>query len=676
MSGGRFSVEAIFTAIDRMGAPVAGMTRTLDRFTRSTTIGLGHVDRAFGGVHSAMVRTAGAVGAVGVAAGGGLVALSKSALSVEEAMAKVSTVITPAMGSVQTALDATKAAAVAWSRTHVASVEEFLAASYNMSSAGLNSAQALAGTRAALTLATATMGDATTAGNLLATVYNNLGDKTRGADQEMNRLGDVLAKTQALFQIADLAQLNESLKMGAPSAIQYGQSLEQLSTVLGALNTAGLQGSMAGTAYSASMRQMAKASKDLGFGLARSATGSLDFIGTLGNIEKKFGKFDQMSDKTKAAFQKAFGDEGLRSIALLMGKNDELVASLSKVTNATGTAAAAQATIEAARSQKLAIFGNQLRASTIAFGDAILPVMDELRPEIDKVIAGIGGWSEANKGLVASKIIETVRGVRDNLPEIVTWLERIGKGALAFYAFSAGIKTVQGAVTVVRGVNSAFVGAQKTVEYFATSGTAGNKAYTATLGTMRMASIAAGHGLGEMRGALNATGMAKSINGVTGLLGKAGLLGAALGVGYALGTWLDQTFGFSKMLSDAVAKMTGLEDKLNEGGKRFTTREGARAAGFVNDGPAKPFDMRPTVPGFDMMADAATDGSASVTPMLVTSGQMDARTLAQELAVQLEHRQVVDVNVHADAGTNAEVSKAPARGQRTKLKLPASGKPR
>jgi len=74
------------------------------------------------------------------------------------------------------------------SSLHKQSAEEFLQASYQMSSAGLNDIQAIEGTRKALALATATMGDSTEAANLLALSYNNFADQNADVAKEMSRL--------------------------------------------------------------------------------------------------------------------------------------------------------------------------------------------------------------------------------------------------------------------------------------------------------------------------------------------------------------------------------------------------------------------------------------------------------------------------------------------------------
>jgi hypothetical protein len=301
------------------------------------------------------------------------------------------------------------------------------------------------------------------------------------------------------------------------------------------------------------------------------------------------------------------------------------------------------------------------------------------------LVKGWEDWITANEALIVTGVNNFIVEMRQELPRLAGEVKKVGELVVGFTGFvrdnaalivtgtklfvvyagatlavSAAVKTAQAAMLLWRGAVIA-------TTYMTTAGTIGNNVYTASLATMRVAAISAGHGLGVMRTALNATALAGSINGVTGLLGKAGLLGAALGVGYAIGTWLDQTFGFSTMITDMVAKLTGLEEKL---GVRKTTRKEA-FKDYIPNAPTRPGHVTsPTL--FDMSADSEAQ-AAAVSPQVVSS---NAREIASALAVELEHRQTVDVNVTASGGAQAEVKKETAKGGRSRLKMPASGSPR
>lgn len=366
---------------------------------------------------TAIAAMAGTIGMAGTAASqaaemwrGAVFDILQPTAAVSESMAAMQTVTTSTMGSMQRSLEATKKAAIDWSRGHRDSVDQFLRTSYQMASAGLNDVQAIEGTRVALTVARATMADSAETANTLAILYNNLGDKTADVRVEMTRLGDILAKTQAMYQIANLGQLTEGLKYGTPAAVAFGASVSELNVVLGALNSAGLQGGMAGTAYSAAMRQMLKASKDLGFEIVRNADGGMSFIGTLQRIRQQFGDTADWSDDLRQRMQAAFGDEGLRAITLLVGKTGDLTRAWKDVAGAAGTAAEGQAAFEASLGGQAEILNNNLTLLKLQLAGALLPLLNELAPQLQEILTTLTRWSEAHPGLSRTIVLGLALG--------------------------------------------------------------------------------------------------------------------------------------------------------------------------------------------------------------------------------------------------------------------------
>ena len=106
---GRFSVESIFKAVDRVTAPVSRMQRNVLRFTRATERGLRDANRAlskFTGALASVGRTAIKVGTIGI---GGLTAavglLVREFSKIENAQAA----FTPLLGSAEKARQAVEA---------------------------------------------------------------------------------------------------------------------------------------------------------------------------------------------------------------------------------------------------------------------------------------------------------------------------------------------------------------------------------------------------------------------------------------------------------------------------------------------------------------------------------------------------------------------------------------
>lgn len=305
-------------------------------------------------------------------------------------------------GITEGAVDRIVAAGRKWSQSHTETGDQFVRTSYMMLSAGLDEVQALAATQTGLRVAKATMGDSLETANLLATSYNNFGDRARNAGQEIGRLGDMLTTTQQVFQFANMGQLAEGLKYATPAALAARMSFAETNAVIGQLNNAGLQGGQAGTAFAASLRQMTEASRDLGFQVAKNADGGLNFIGTLENIRAKYGDLTRLTDNQKIAFQKAFGDEGLRSIMLLSSKTDELRKNLDAVNRSAGAAAEAQAKMESGAGAQMQIALNNWNEFKLVFGEQILPLLKDLLPPFRSLLQAVAGFAKEHPNITAT----------------------------------------------------------------------------------------------------------------------------------------------------------------------------------------------------------------------------------------------------------------------------------
>lgn len=86
-----------------------------------------------------------------------------------------------------------------------------------------------------------------------------------------------------------------------------------------------------------------------------------------------------------------------------------------------------------------------------------------------------------------------------------------------------------------------------------------------------------------MRGALNASKLAGSINGVSGALGKAGLVGAALAAGFAIGTFIDSQTNASGKVDTLIGRVTGLNAELRALDEAAGGRTDVRGAESFSD---------------------------------------------------------------------------------------------
>ena len=199
----------------------------------------------------------------------------------------------------------------------LASESELIEISYSLHSAGLDAQAADAGSKIVHQVARVTKGAATQVGETVGTVYNVLGKRAEeGAEEAMLRIGGVLTRTQLKYQFRDFGQLGEGLNYATGVAATYRVSLEQTAAALGVLNTGGVQGSRAGTAFGAVLRSLGKASEKLGFGIQRDAEGMLDLVGTIEALDQRTANLD--TDARAALFQELFGDEGKAGLSPLL----------------------------------------------------------------------------------------------------------------------------------------------------------------------------------------------------------------------------------------------------------------------------------------------------------------------------------------------------------------------
>ncbi len=261
-----------------------------------------------------------ALGAVGLAFAGGKAV--SSGIGIEQAGLRLKTVINA--DDTEAAVGRAINHAREFARKSLASEGDILDIMYSLSSAGLDERAARFGTEIVSKVAKVTRGSAENVGTIVGDIFNNMGSKMTGSTEEkLTRIGDLLTKTQFKFSIKNFDQLGESLKEGVVGSLSSNVGLEQTVALLGQLNSGALKGSQAGTAYSAMLRQMTKASNDFGFAIDRNDKGQMDVIATLENLKRSLAEYSDQ-DQRAAAIQKSFGDEGKKGLVILLENLEKL----------------------------------------------------------------------------------------------------------------------------------------------------------------------------------------------------------------------------------------------------------------------------------------------------------------------------------------------------------------
>ena len=247
----------------------------------------------------------------------------EAAMEGERLNFELSTVINVDEKGKQAALARAREVGNELARTGYASFAETQDIQYALNSAGLTASLSSDAVKAVASVSKVTKGEMAQVGEVMATVYNNLGDRMAGTEAErFNRIGELLTKTQFKYQIRDFGQLGESMQKGALGIKQYNANLEQSIAALGMLNSAGLQGGEAGTAYYAMLRGFLKTAQEIPSVLKKTADDELDVVASLRELNRGMVKMDEVQ---RAQFMsEMFGDEGAAALVPLLDKLNEL----------------------------------------------------------------------------------------------------------------------------------------------------------------------------------------------------------------------------------------------------------------------------------------------------------------------------------------------------------------
>nr|DAI52707.1 MAG TPA: minor tail protein [Caudoviricetes sp.] len=259
-----------------------------------------------------------------------------------------------------------------YSKKHNANQIEYLQTATAMAKSGLQGADGIAATNTAMTLAQATMSDAAGSAGLLANVYNALGDKTKPAAEEMNRLADILARTREVTKISNMEQLGQIMEKSIPTMVQYGLNIEQVGAAIGVMAKNGMNADEAGEGIKSLMENMTTAGAGLGFRIARDDRGNMNFAATLENIRARFGSINEMPPMLRERLRSAFG-EGFKGLALLLDGSKEYEKMLEKMNNSIGTTARLEKQNSSAFSEKRKNMMSGFSALSAAIGKTFLP---------------------------------------------------------------------------------------------------------------------------------------------------------------------------------------------------------------------------------------------------------------------------------------------------------------
>jgi TP901 family phage tail tape measure protein len=283
--------------------------------------------------------------------------------------------------------------------------------------AGFTSTEAMAGLNSMINLATASGEDFATvadySSDLLGAFFGTIED---GAEKmrQLNRLNDVLVKSANSANVTIEDQF-ETMKIVAPMARKYGDTLEQVAAQTAMLGNSGIKGTLASTALKNAYTRLVKPTKDVMQGLSALGLTQKDLIDDTGKMKGLTNvlamitdRIDKLGFKGKAPelgiFASIFGLRATAGAATLADSVKQIREFETMLINAGGTS---QKTADRMRQS----LGNQIKILGSTATDFGFKFLAAFEGDIRKgITAAIGFFREFD-------VKPIIRGVR-----MVSWV--------------------------------------------------------------------------------------------------------------------------------------------------------------------------------------------------------------------------------------------------------------
>lgn len=392
-----FKVFATFSLVDLISGPLGRIRDTM----RNVDSGVRNLNARFG-------RLALAMAPVGLAAGavvGGLALLATSGLATEKALGELATLGVKDLAAVE------EASRQASNSMAGLTKDQFISAAYDIKSGisslsdeGVASFTALAAKAAQATKAT--VADMTNLGATAYGIHKRMYAQLSDSDFGAMLYAGVASSVQAFKTTG--AAMNQAMSNLGAAATQAKRPLEEQLAVLGTLQNS-MEASVAGTAYKSFFRDASKGFKELGI-QAVDASGQMKSMpDLLAALEKKLGPLTQAK---LDGITKAFGSETGAMIQNLLGKSDELRASIATVGEAmkggTGFLEDMAASLNAGLGPSLALLGQRAQNLREELAKHLAPVLTVIVTAISRLVLRM---QEAAKSPFAGFLLKTVGAI-------------------------------------------------------------------------------------------------------------------------------------------------------------------------------------------------------------------------------------------------------------------------
>lgn len=453
---GRFSVEAVFKAVDRVTAPVSRMQNRVGKMTRSMGNGFDRLNKKVGKFASGVKKGALAVTAALALSTGAMANVISTGADFEQTLVAAAAKYPGEIRKGTEAFEQLEQAARKTGSATEFSASEAAGALNFLAMAGFDAEASVAALPGVVDLATAAQVDLATATDVASDSLGAFGLMTKDATQlgkNLARVNDVIAKTTTSANTT-VESLFETIKEGGPVATTAGASLETFSALAGELANAGIKGSQAGTTLknmfltlAAPTAGSAKILKRLGIQTQDASGDMRDIVDILGDLN---GALDGLGTAERSGvLEGIFGKIPIAGVNVLLGSgSDRLREYRGELEGASGASSTMASVMRDTLQGRL----NSLKSAVEGVKISIFSMTNgPLADAIDKTTE----WVRANEQLIATNVGEFLAGIISNFENIVKWAKRIGIALAVFFTLSMILKTLVLVMTAVNLVMAA-----------------------------------------------------------------------------------------------------------------------------------------------------------------------------------------------------------------------------
>lgn len=447
---GRFSVEAVFKAVDRVTRPVSRMQNRVGKFTRGMNRNFHKLNRNVDKFSAGMRRAGFAIVASLALTSAAMADVIMTGADFEQTMVSAAAKFPGEIrkGSDAFALleDAARKAGATteFTASQAADGLNFLAM------AGFNAEQSVAALPGVIDLATASGIDLATASDIATDSLGAFGLATKDATQlgiNLARVNDVMARTTTSANTT-MEDLFETVKKGGATATGAGMQIEEFAAMAGIMANSGLKASEAGSVMKNMILKLSAPTPAATKLLKRFNIATQDSEGNLLNMTDVLG---DMSNKLKdlgtaqrgAVLDTIFGKRAIVGVQLLMQEGSSAIKDYTEqLKGATGASSTMANVMRDTLSGRLKTLNSAIESVKITMFTMTSGPLTEV---VDKMTE----WVRANEAVIATNLGNFLLGILNNFDKIISAIGSIAKGIGAFIALSVALKAVAAVLTVI-----------------------------------------------------------------------------------------------------------------------------------------------------------------------------------------------------------------------------------